>query len=700
MSFRRLLTTTCVLALCATPALPQTAPAPASADSFASSLPELSMRETLRAFGLNRPTRDFQFVKGEASNTRAVFTTLVSIGSDGKRTTLDNLVITRSDLVGPTLGQYSVSADKFADADGKTIGHISVTGLRGTSNILDALKVAARSTIGQEGQNGGAPTAYAESIAFRDLAATTPSADGTTAFKVAAMALSRVSFNKQLTSFDRFSLTNMTLNSKSMDATIAGMEYSGIDPKVFSRFFSDAPFKANAADLLTFTLGHAEMTGLSYRFKDQSGLRFRSTNNTSPDFSPATASFGRISIDNVKDGFIGQFNIADFKVGGGVGAKAWEFELGRLGLGGINMAYFSEVSKGFIEAVNVEMAKAAPATTASPSPATTPAITAAIVAPSGPPVMLKTILKGGPLDGGMRELTLGGLKVSAAGFDFSIDQIGMNQVRNRDDIVTRVTTIPTKARFSWPEPTGRSNPMTALSASFGGNSIEMGISATATFAPETDRLTYQDYVIDLVGWGKLKMDFTISGMDRMMAQTSISDFTKATTLPLSAPPPAPTTAGPTTPSSTSKPPTPPTRPAKPFEPLKKLIAIFGNVTFDSGRLAIEDSGGIDKAARIFVSMPGNNPSSRPVITPQQIRAIRDSWTVPLRQMSGNKDQPVLLRQLSVNAARWLESGGTFVATSAPATPLQISRLTNPSAITPETWGLSFASQPAAVPPRR
>lgn len=701
MSFRRLFATTCVVALCASPALPQTAPPPPSVPSFVAALPELSMRDALRSWGLSRPSRSFQFVKSEASATRAAFSALVSLGADGKRTTLDNLVITRSDAAGPTMGQYSISADNFVGDDGTKFGRITVTGLRGTANILETIKAATKSvdrSSSRSANKAGTPTAYAQSISIKDMTGTNTSPEGTTSFTIQNTELSGMSFGAEILSLDRVTINGLGMDSKEMSATVAAMDYSGIDPILLSQLNSSDPTELASIDLATATLGHFSMNGLNFRFK--------SVDNKPSDV--AAASIGRISIDNVKDGFIGQFAIKDAKTSGGVGAKAWEFGLARFNLGGVNMAYYTEAFKGMSEAFKTTIAAPAPATTAAPVtvPVTSPSLTAPV--PQGPPIMLKTMLKGGPLDGGLREIDFGGLKFSMAGYDFTIDQIGMTQVRNNDGIVTRANFAPTKMRFSWPRAaaSAASNPFSGMLASLGSNNIEMGFSAAATFAPATDRLAYEDYVIDLVGWGKFKMDFALTGMDRMMGQTSVSDFVKATSMVSMVPPPAPAPTASSTPpaspssASASGPKAAPAVPAKrpdPLEPMRKVIAVFGDLTFDSGRLIIEDTGGIEKAARLFSQMgrPAN-AAARPVVTAQQIRQLRDTWSEPLRQMSGDKTKPVLMRQFSSSMARWLDGGGSMMITSAPATPIRVARLADTAAIPPATWGLSFTNQPAAA----
>jgi hypothetical protein len=758
MLSRHLLISTCVLALIATPALPQTSPQQALAARAAPSVPggpAPTMREMLRAWGLDRPSRDVQFRAGESTAERAVFNTLVLRDADGSSSTLENLVVTRNAIPGANLGEFTITMDKFNDNKGTRIGNMSIVGVRGASNILTAFK-AANSVSGRRqspsNNNTGDKSVFAKSMSISDIVTSTVTDGETVGMKLGQLTISDINFNSNISSLGTISMRDGAFDYKDFSAKFANAQISGINAAQFEQFsLEDGDPRKKPFDIMGFELGNFSINAISYTFKGE--------NNAPPPLN--TMSIANFSVDNIKDGFIGRFNLSGVKMNGGVGAQAWDFGLTRFAMGGINMRYFEEV--GYAVGKNFERAKAAPeavgevadaaprvvdAAAGLPPPQTTnsatpsgtalpkatagkekprnvvvsmdpvppnaadsPATRAADAAadaveaaasaaadtpaprsarpkaaakaapPASPPapprprILVKDMLKGGPLDGGFRSIDFAGLNVAAMGFGFTIDQIGVNQTRNSNDIITRTEIIPTLMRFSWPSgPANKDNPLSQMFEMLGTDHIAMRLTGTSTYSPQTDRVTLEKQEIEVVGWGKISLDFAMSGLNRLFSRVTTEELFGAAAM-----------SGAGTPSSQ----------------LSQLLRVYGDVTIDSARMDVTDQSGIDKVARIFARIEQGDRTPRPTITAAQIKKIRDGWAAPLRSASGDKSKIQLERQFGISIARWLETGGIITVEANPPRPIPLSSLEDDAdTITPETFGLKVTNRPAGAPAPR
>jgi hypothetical protein len=678
---RRILISTSILAFWATPALPQLSPAQTSRASVAAAVASApSMRAALRAWGLDRQTRTNRFNKVAVTNERATFDTLALEGPDGAKTTLENLVITRSNLPGPTFGHFTIVGDKFSDADGTRIERISIVGLRGGSNLISAVKALSNVTaLRARPVTGGVQSmAFADSVSISDVSTNVTSADRPRLVRLAQVDLTQVTFDNQMRGFETLTLKDGAFDFKQYTTTFSSVEVRGVGADLLTSLDTAEGTPATPLDVMGLALGHLSINGLNYAFKGQG--------NQAPPLNNLT--LDRLSVDNIKDGLIGQFSMSGLKLNGGVGSKAWKMGLDRFNLGEVNLNYFAKLGESFSLAFN----KKPPPNPSQPNPsqpnpsqpnpsqpnpsqqvATNPV-------PATPRAMLKDILKGGPLDSGMGSISLGNLSAEAGGFNFNIDQIGLTQVRESGGIIIRADLAPTQMRFSWPtqaldgpvQASARNTPAPSLLASLGTDHVTMRFSGASTFSPQTDRVAVENYEIEVVDWGKVKMDFALTGVAQMMAETSFEDVIAA-----SLPGPSRTRAN-------------------PMDQLKPMLALYKNISLNTARMEVFDLGGLDKAARIFAARGRNAASVQPIATPQQLLQQRVSWAEKPRNASGDKTKPALERQFSIAIARWLENGGSLAIAVNPSTPIAMATLADQATVNPASWGLAITNRAPAT----
>jgi hypothetical protein len=667
-----------------------------------------------------------QFIKGESTNDRAVFNNVVMRGSNGDSATLDNLVITRNNVPGPKLGQFTISIDKFSDGDSTRIGRVTVNGIRGGENLLTILKtftqLSPRRPLASALSAPVAP-AFAEAVSISDMVTTVADNQGPMVLKVGQLNMTNVTFDTKLKSFDMMSMSNGDFDYLGFSAKFDEINLSGITPEQIYGFAPGAP--PTTFDPYNFTLGRLSINNLVYKFKSE--------NSQQPPLN--TMAISNFTIENMKDGFIGQFSLSGLKIDGGVGTQAWEMGLNRFNVGGVNMRYFAEyaaaLQMGFVRDAPEPSTPPSSAKSSEPDDATIRAVEAAAAeavyagaaaeaaeaaaggskraaaparvavkspplpapmprapSPPRPRVLMGDLLKGGPLEGGMRSFGLSGFSVSAAGFDFTIDQMGVTQVRDSADIVTKAEIIPSLVRFSWPTETDRSrpNPLVGSLNMLGTDHIAMRFSGSASFSPQTDRLSFDAYDIEVIDWGKVKIGFALSGIRDLMSKVTMSELFSATSE-------MGTSAGSRAAAGT------PPRTAQ-SATAQNIFKRHGNVTLNSGRVEIFDLGGLDRVATIMEVMSQGSPSRRPTVTAAQKKRVRDGWASAFRQSSGDKSKPEFERQFSIVMARWLEAGGSFMVELNPATPLAISALIDESPPAISALGLRVTSGSPVAPARR
>jgi hypothetical protein len=683
MLSRRLLISTCVLAFCATPALPQATsannPATQMASSRTVSLSNLqtppSMRAALRAWSLDRPTRIAQFTRGSVSEDQAQFSAFVLTDANGTRSTLDNLTITRDATPGPNMGTFTIRGEKLAEADGSRIGSFTLRGVRGGARLLPILgSMATRTTIanptrastqGRNASNRDESDIQADAISFTDISTSFNDKDGVTSARFGQAEITQVRFGSQNFAFDTITLGNGEFDNKTFTAKVAGMTLSGLSPDVLGDFATGNRKTNKPVDFLKLALGRLSFEGLTYSFKGQ--------NSTPPPLN--TLSIGRFGIENIKDGFIGQFSLAEVKLNGGIGDKAWEAGLNRFGVGGINIAYLIELGGAFDKAVGGAFTRTA-ANESTATPTSPPA--AVIVQPEAPRsrILLKDLLKGGPLDSGINTFDMAGFKIGAGGYEFTIDQIGVVNTRNSDNIITKVDMIPSTLRLG--RASGgdiKTDPLASVFEALRADNISLRFKGAATYQPQTDLMNVTDYEMEIVNVAKIKFDFGATGFGAMMSNLTMDDIMAAAA------------AG--SKGQAGKP------AAGRRSELASMIQIYRGVKINSARAEISDLGGIDLAARVF---PGRSSSGRAntVVSAEQMAAVRQEWAQSSRASAGDKKAPAIMRSAAISVARWLENGGSLIVEANPPTPMAMTSLIDAGTPSPTAWGLRFSN---SAPPR-
>jgi hypothetical protein len=682
MLSRQLLISTCALALIATPALPQTSP-PQSAQQRASPAATLStpatMRAALRAWGLDRQSRAVGFTKGQVTADSAQFNALSILENDGTRTTLDNLIITRNNTAGPDFGTFAVQGSRFAQADGSIIGTFSIAGLRGDGNLLQSLSSTSQPSISNPRRTRNPVTAdlFAQAITMTDLKLVLPEGAGITLGRFTQMEFSGVQFGGESIAFEAMTLRGGVLESKEFDTKIAAVTMRGFSTASFQSAVGGNDAGSKALDFLKLALGGLSIEGLTYTFKTVDGK--------APPLD--TLSLGRFSMDDVKDGLVGNFSMVDLKFGGGVGAKAWEGSLGRFGLTRLNMRYFDEFGRTLAKFFpTLDIANTPPPTDPSkPAPPSVAVVQPATPTIARPPILLKDLLPAGPLDGGIQGLDMSAFKVSAAGFDFTIDQAGLTQERNADGIAIRSDMIPTTMRLTWPTVSESSlSVITNMLADFDIDQIALRFSGGATYEPSTDLVSVSDYRLELLDWGDIRFDFAMSGISKLYAKATLSDILSA---------------------SMAVQPKPGAKPGMtPKEQLGPLAALYSDIAINSARTEIVDKGGLDRGIKIFIKTSGGGSTER-VVSGEQVRDRRMKLAQSARTEAGKKTAPAFMRQAALAFARWIEGGGSMAVEIKPAAPLYISEFASDVPPQIERWGLRFLNTPAQrpatqTPPRR
>ena len=216
--------------------------------------------------------------------------------------------------------------------------------------------------------------------------------------------------------------------------------------------------------------------------------------------------------------------------------------------------------------------------------------------------------------------------------------------------------------------------MNLLLGNFDEREIVIRFSATSSFSPVTDIFTLNTYRVEMENWGRVDMGFTMSGLNAFMTNTSLSDMTNLTTPP------------------------PPGPPTIPRNELAALIALYRDVSINSGQMELTDTGGMEKAVRMSTAMRERRRSGTAVnLTPSQVQETRLRWALTPRTASGDKNKPALERQFGIGIARWIENGGAIKFAITPTQPLAVSEFSQPQRLTPERLGLRITNQ---APPAR
>jgi hypothetical protein len=653
MISRSLLASLCVLPLFVTPAYTQTTPVQAAIEAPIRTQTYPNMRAALRAFGLNRPIQGLRFTKGPVTADSAQFSDVSFTSPSGATISVANLSITRDTTPGPDMGRIRVEGTSLDIPRTMSAARFTVQDLRGQGNFIALLGNLAN------GQVGNRDAISMASISLNDVRFQTGTGANEVGTRLELIDLSQVELRENSYRFSAFQAKTGTITTKDFDASFDRFSLRGVAPETFRTIANVRSGEANPLDILKLSLDHMSFDTLAYRFKT----------GTNPRASLNSFTLGRFGFDNLGNGMLGQFSLADMRMVGKLGRDNIELGLGRLNVGSINLDYFAKIGELFQRAL-----KGARPTPQALGFATDQATTAPNQSGGGR-VVMGDILKGGPLDSGIGSLDFADFKVGGNGIEFSIDKIALNPVRDANNIITKLDLAPVTMRLVLPEALmSRPNPFSnMLGPILTDNALEVRFSGDSSFTPATDVTTLSNYQIEIPKFGAFKMGFSLEGFGKTLARVTFDDLINAS---------LPQRRGNGSPQASAN------------ASLRALLDLYRDIKVINARVEVVDQGGLDVATQMAGAFrPGR--ATPIVLTPQEMAAKRNLWAQSARSEAGNKKQNPILRTIALNAARWMENGGGFLIEVSPATPRGLQDLENPANINPRDWGISSRHQPAA-----
>ena len=656
----RFLISVTLTALIATPALPQTR-ADGNTSSAVSTVLRLStppnLRAALRAWGLDRQSRTMRFVKRSVTSDRAEFDRITSTGGTSGSSTLDNLVITRNSVPGESFGQFNIQGRNWVRSDGSRVGAFTLNGLRGDFD-LETVIASVDDVIGNQTPPtnvSNASDVVIGSLTLTDVFLAPTAPNDKTSMTAAEISLTNIASNTDVVRFEGLTLRNFVYKDDDFEMKLGLVQMKDAGPGFSELFNARKSATGTPLDVMAQALGSLSMSNVS--------LTFLKAGAKTPPIG--TLTLANFQLSGVKNGIVDQFSFSNFKAQGIAANQAWDFNLARLSMSGINLRYFSELGR----AINASVSSVKPRRADQGEPVTPPKDV--VAAPTVPEVMLANLLPGGPLDSGFTGFDLADLRVSGGGLLFLIDRIALQQERNQAGIITKTDFAPTQMSFSWPNPRGTGiSGMATILAGLQVNEIVARISVAARFDPTTDTLSLSSYRFEVGQWGSFDLGFTMRGLQAFMEKTSFSEIIKASI---------------------------PTEVASPKASraiLKNMAELYSSIQFVSGRIVLADLGGINKAVALGPVMARNTRSSAPTsLTPSQIRNQRIEWATKPRADAGDKTKPAFDRQANLAVARWLENGGAIAVTMTPTNPLSVSELFEADVATSGRLGLRITNQP-------
>jgi hypothetical protein len=658
------------LTLFASPALPQTLPVQTlqtnPGQALATQPRPRSVRAVIRNWGLDRQSSVMSFSRGPATPERAEFTALTFTDSTGRPSQIDRLVITRDTAAGANLGRIDIEMAGITGADGTKIARLRLVGVSDGAVSLGVLNTlwGARNTTNNNdralARNNRSPSAVSfDSLIATDIIAAAPADRADRAdIAINELTITDLRINGPASSFGNLSIKNMAYDTNEVTITIAS--FGALQAQsAFTQLFRE-PRTTNLTldDFMSLSLGGIAMDGLSFKYKKIA--------ETAPPLK--TITLASLRLGRIGNGFIEAFGFGGLAASGGEGGKAWQAGLSRVNVTGINLGYFKQVGK----AIKVSLAQLRVPSRRN-EPTSIPA--SARSTPSSAKVFLKDIQRGGPLDSGVAGFEMADLTLTGAGFNFGIDQIGIRQQLNSDGIITSLNLIPTHMRLTLPleQPSRAGGSFDRFLTSLGVREFVLRFDGKASFDPQRDVVSVDQYQFELVDWGRLNMNFTMTGLTAFMAETTMDDI-MAASMPVK--PSANTDA---------------------MSQLRQIGAIYKSIAIASGRLEFTDLGGLDKAATIAaVAASPRSPATSISVTAQNRLVTREGWGQKLRNQYGDKTKPLLMRQLSIAIARFLEMGGTLAIEANPPTPITLTSMTTPPTNPVGQWGLKFTNRPSTA----
>lgn len=678
MNLKSLLAATALCSVLIAPANAQTAP---------------KMRDVLKAWQLDKPTSTTQFVTKSVTEDRVVLENVVFKDTSAKKieSSFGQLILQRQPPA--TAGS---DADRFSlvfangtvfqqNGEKLTLAQMEISGLTSTTNFASITNWANGGQL-KRGETLRAEDArFSGDIRASGLATKTKDSTG----KVADMKIGG------------FNLLGLNLSESGWSAASVEMQNLEVaEPGEVVKLgkISVADFKSDGWQLLQdakdFDLEDFDPKKFSLRSMLIEGV---SMDLQTPADKGKEAgddlkfSMGRMELSDWTEKNIGKFGVLEISATTGEADKRVDFTLESFALKDINVAYFSALAGayakvlpkpeapkkgrsallGFAELASGTAAIAASATTKTPVSA-------------APSPKLKDLLPGGPLDGGIGEISMSKFGFGVQGFNFTIDKIATSSVRNADGIITSTKIAPITMKLTIPEALlNQPDGQMAMFAPLVADGIELVVGAEASYDPVSDVVKFNDLNYTFNGWAGFNLDMSMDGFAKFYREQTVdalvapvaADLKKAT---------QPQAKGAKKPDDLAQ--------------LKQLLALYQGVRFLNGALELRDQGGIAKAAGVFASMmapPAKGATSRTATQDAQaVAQVRQSWAEPLRQSAAAKNKSILERQFLISLARWIEIGGVMTAVMQPPAPLDFPSLADPKDL-PNRLGITFTNQPPA-----
>lgn len=661
------------------------------APAYAQTTPRMS--EVLKTWQMDRPSPNAQFVTKSVTEDRAVLENVVFKDPKTKKTDVSfrQLILQRLPQIDAASDQarFSVSfldGTVFQDnGEAVAVGKLEISGLTTATDLESFAKLA----NGGKVDKGAVGARFDGDIRASNMSTKTKDANGKVGdLKIGDINLLGLGLSETGWSARTVEMLNTEISDSEDTLKMGKISLSNFKSDGWEAFDSSSNFMSDDFDFKKLSIGSMLIEGVAMDIqmpaeKEKTGnLKF---------------TMDRMELTDWTEKNIGKFGLSGMKATTGVGENQFDFSLESFALEDINVAYYSALGSAFLKAVPdldkkpsgrsallgfAELASAsASAVAATAAPAKSVA-TAKSVA-NAPSPKLKDLLPGGPLDSGIGAVSMSKLGFEFMGFNFTIDKIATNTVRNADGIITQSNLSPITMKLIIPEAllNQPDSPM-AMFAPLVADGVELVIRADSSYDPATDVVKFDDMNYTINGWAGINLDMSMDGFAKFYREQTIdsliapfaADMKKMN---------EPKGKGAKKPDSGQE--------------LKALMAVYKGVRFLNGALELRDEGGLAKAAGVFASMmapPAKGATSRTAVQDAQaVAQVRQSWAEPLRQSAADKKQSILERQFLLALARWIEVGGVMTTALQPPAPVDLPTLADSKDL-PAQLGITFTNQPA------
>jgi hypothetical protein len=652
----------CAIVMAATlfggPALPQNlAQSTGQTATQQADLPVPSIRAIVGALGLARQSQSVTFTRLRQSREQAEFANVTITASDGARTTLAKLLITRAAEPSRGGNPIDIAIEGYNDPR-ISVDKVTLSDVRGSLALAQSVAglsaVPARALRPTPSSAPSSPTSPISTIgSVRFEGATVRSTTGTRSVtaNIADMTITKLVQDTQLRSFSDLSLSGLTLNDGRLETRLQRFDLIGASGLVQQAMSLGQANAAAPFDLLKISLTRMGLEGLSVN-----GVAGRGQGQ-----SPFKFELRDMSLAGLGNGALGSFQMSKLSGEFGEGAARFKAGLARLAVGDVNLRYIGAIGESYSAQLAAVRNGGAPS--------------AVVASQSQNSPTLKELLTGGPLDGGFGTFQLEELGFSFFGVDLNWDQLRLVQERNGAGIITRSSVPQSNLVISWADATEPvASSINRFASMLGISDVRMRFGVDSRFDPLTDRMSIDDYYVGVDGWGQVKFRFAFDGFAQLYTQMRLSDLTQLV-------------GSGTGPAARN-----------PRVALQAFERVFGPLSLVTASMNMTDQGGIDKVAALSLTRrPGATPTASAPPAAQAVRDQRLAWAVKPRETAGDKTKPAFERQASLGLARWLETGGAIKFDYTPAQPVKISALTQSQGTNTIMQGLRVSHEAA---PRR